>query len=76
MLNKEFTYYKDNQDYFVNLYNGKIIVLQGTEVLGVYDTQIDAYLETVKNYELGTFLIQQVAPGEESYTIKLHSRGF
>lgn len=76
MLNKEFTYYKDNQEYFVEKYNGQYIVLQGTEVIGTYSSQLDAYLESVKEYELGTFLIQHVAPGEESYTIKLHSRAF
>lgn len=76
MLNNEFDYYKDNQDYFVDLYDGKYIVLKGEEVLGAYDTQLDAYLESAKNHEVGTFLIQHVSPGVESYTIKLHSRGF
>jgi len=76
MLDKEFKYYLKHQDEFVNKYDGKFIVLKGTKVLGAYDTQLDAYLESAKDNEVGTFLIQLVSPGEESYTVKLHSRAF
>ena len=76
MLNKEFKYYLKHQDEFVQKYDGKFIVLMGTKVIGVYDTDLEAYLESAKEHEIGTFLIQRVSPGEESYTIKLHSRVF
>ena len=74
MLDKEFDFYKKNQKDFVEKYNGRYIVLQGKKVLGDYDTQLDAYLESVKDHDLGTFLIQFVSPGKESYTATYHSR--
>ena len=74
MLNKEFEYYKKNHEDFVEKYNGRYIVLQEKKILGDYDTQLEAYMESVKNHELGTFLIQHVAPGKESFTATYHSR--
>ena len=74
MLNKEFDFYKKNQKDFVEKYNGKYIVLQGEEVLGAYDTQSDAYLESEKNHEVGSFLIQHVSSGVKGYTATYHSR--
>lgn len=74
MLEKEFTYYKEMQDNFVEEYNDKYIVIKGTQILGAYDSELEAYLSTAEEHEVGTFLIQHVLPGEESYTIKFHSR--
>ena len=54
-VNNEFHYYLDNQDDFVKKYDGKVIVLKNHEVLGAYDTYIDAYVKTTKEHEEGTF---------------------
>lgn len=35
-------------------YQGKVLVIKGKEILGVYDTPLEAYLETQKRYEPGT----------------------
>ena len=74
MLENEFKYYIDNQDTLVEKYNGKYLVIKGEEVIGVYDTDDEAYLETQKEHKLGTFLIQLCTPGEEAYTHVFHSR--
>ncbi len=74
MLESEFQYYKDHQKELVDKFEGKFIVIKGAKVIGVYDTEIEAYEETKKIEELGTFLIQQVLPGTESYTQTFHSR--
>lgn len=74
MLEKEFQYFIDNQDNLVNRYNGKVLVIVGEEVVGVYDTEIEAYIEAQKTYKLGSFLIQVCIPGEEAYTQVFHSR--
>ncbi len=74
MLEKEFKYYLDNQDELVKEYKGKFIVIKDQAVIGKYNTELDAYNETLKNHKLGTFLIQHCMPGEESHTSTFHSR--
>ncbi len=73
-LKKEFEYYLSHQDELVKKYNGKFIVIIDNAVIGSYDTQLDAYNETKKNYKLGTFLIQFCSPGESAFTQTFHSR--
>jgi len=74
MLDQEFQYYIDHQEELVNKYNGKVLVIIGENVAGVYNTEIEAYLDCIKKHELGTFLIQQCSPGKESYTQTFHTR--
>ncbi len=69
MLETEFQYFLDNQDELVKKYDGKFIVIKDKEVIGAYDTFVDAYFITQeRGTKLGTFLIQQCLPGEECYT--------
>jgi hypothetical protein len=73
-LKDEFEYYRANQKKLVEQYGGKVIVIKDATVVGSYDSEIAA-LEASKNkFELGTFLIQKVEPGEEAYTQFFHSR--
>lgn len=74
MLKEEFKYYLDNQQSFVDLYNGKVIVLKDKKVIGVYDNEENALHETKKNHEVGTFLIQKCTEGTDAYTQTFHSR--
>ena len=73
-LQKQLEYFKANQDELVRKYEGKFLVIKDQEVKGVYDTEIEAYADAKKKFELGTFLIQQALPGQESYTQTFHSR--
>tara|TARA_Y100000310_G_scaffold233993_1_gene236891 strand:+ start:1502 stop:1738 length:237 start_codon:yes stop_codon:yes gene_type:complete len=74
MLEKEFRFYKDHQEELVKKHNGKFLAIVGEEVQGVYESDLDAYTETKKNHNVGTFLIQHCLPGENSYTQTFHSR--
>lgn len=62
MLDKEFSYYRTHQSDLVKKYEGKYIVIKEETVIGVYNTQIEAYTEAKKNQEVGTFLIQHCTP--------------
>jgi hypothetical protein len=75
-LKEEFHYYLDHQGDFVQKYDGKVIVLKNHEVLGTYDTELDAIVETRKEHEPGTFMVQKVSEGEEDYTVTIHSPVF
>lgn len=74
MLEKEFQYYLDNQEELVNKYNGKFIVIKNNSVIGAYSSHSEAYNESLKTEELGTFLIQHCLPGSQSHTQTFHSR--
>lgn len=70
-LLKEFEYYIQNQDEFVEQYDGKVIVLKNNKIIGIYQTEIEALTETQEEHEIGSFLIQRVSPGIEAYTINI-----
>ncbi len=74
MLEQEFKYYEDHQEELLKQYNGKFIAIVGDRIVGEFDTEMEAYTETKKNYTPGTFLIQQCIPGEGSYTQTFYSR--
>jgi hypothetical protein len=73
-LREEFKYYLDNQEELAKLYNDKFIVIRNCQVIGVYDSELEAITETARQHELGTFLVQRCEPGASSYTQMYHSR--
>ena len=75
-IKDEFHYYVDHQDDFVKKYDGKVIALKDHKVLGAYDSYIDALVETTKEHEQGTFMLQRVSEGDEEYTVTIHAPVF
>ena len=73
MLDREFKYYLDNQERLFEQYKDKFIVIKDNEVIGAYESELTAYLETKKEHEEGTFLIQLCQLGEDNYTQNFHS---
>ncbi len=74
MLEKEFQYFIDNQNKLLKKYNGRFIAIVGERVVGDHDSFDMAIDETLKEYELGTFLVQECVEGEKAYTQTFHSR--
>ena len=73
-LYEEFQWYIQSQDEFVRQYDGQYIVLKNGKVIGAYDTDLAAVLESQKNHCLGTFLVQKVTAGDSAYSQKFQSR--
>jgi hypothetical protein len=73
-LRKEFEFYLEHQDEFVRKFKGKFVVIRGAEVLGGFDTEIEAIAAGAKHWTLGTFFVQRCEPGSENYTQVFHSR--
>jgi hypothetical protein len=73
-LEREFKYYLQHQDELIKKYNGKYVVIKNLEVIGAYDSELEAVQKTAEKHELGTFLVQKCEPGSESYTQTYHSR--
>ena len=74
MLEKEFQFYLDNQEKILKDYSGKFIVIIGTEIKGAYNSELEAFTESKKQFEPGTFLIQKCTTGQDDYTETFHSR--
>jgi hypothetical protein len=74
MLKDEFQYYLDNQEHLVSKYNGKFLVIKDKEVVGSYDSNVDAFNDSKDKYPPGSFLIQKCSPGNSDYTQTFHSR--
>lgn len=60
MLEREYVFYKEHIRDLTVQYLGKYIVIVGEEVTGAYDDQASAYSAAIKEYPLGTFLIQEI----------------
>lgn len=73
-LRQEFDYYIANQKELVEKYRGRVIVIKGKQVVGVYRNEVEAVTESERKFELGTFLVQKCEPGEDNYTQTFHSR--
>ncbi len=73
MFAEELDFFKANQENLVKKYRGKVLVIKGQELLGVYPNCIAAYVEAQKEHELGSFMIQPCEPGAEAYTATISS---
>ncbi len=75
MLRDELAYFIANQEELVAQFSGKVLVIKEQKVIGVFNTPIEAYLETQKNHELGTFMIQRCESGVGAYTATISTVG-
>lgn len=72
-MDKELEFFIGTQNTLVEQYPGKVLVIKREQVIGVYDTVLQAYLESRRNHRMGTFLIQPCEPGPQAYTVTLSS---
>jgi len=70
---KELAFFIENQEALIEKYLGKVLVIKGREIIGVYPTTLGAYLETQKTHPLGSFMLQPCLPGPEAYTVNIAS---
>ncbi len=68
MFEKELKFFIKHQKELVSKHRGKVLVIVGDEVVGVYSTMLQAYTEAQKSHKLGTFMLQPCKPGPEAYT--------
>lgn len=64
----DFKWFLDNYDNFYQKYGKKIIVIKNQSILGVFDDKNTAIDKTAKNYQLGTFIVQECNGDESGYT--------
>lgn len=72
MFRDEFNFFVKNQEKLVKQYAGKALVIQGSEILAVHDTPLEAYLQAQSNQQLGKVMIQMCVPGPDAYTVTIN----
>jgi len=75
MFQQELNFFKENQNTLVQQYKGKVLVIVGKEVIGVFNNSIEAYTEATKKFKPGSFMIQPCEPGPEAYTVTISTSG-
>jgi hypothetical protein len=73
MFDRELKYFIAHQEELVEQHRGKILVLRGESVEGVYDSPLQAYLSAQERFEIGTFMIQPCEPGARAYSVTVSS---
>jgi hypothetical protein len=72
LLEKEYEYFQKNANSFIKNHPGEFVVIKNEEVKGFFPTEIEAF-ESMKNEELGTFIIQHCSK-EDIKPQEYHSR--
>ncbi len=73
MFEQELAFFIANQEELVAKFHGQALVLRGEKIEGVYPSALDAYLSARKQFQPGTFMIQQCEAGVGAYTVMINS---
>lgn len=65
----EYEYYQAHKEELLRQYEGKVIVIKGEEVLGVYDDYMEAIGATAKTHKPGTFMVHKVVAYETPWIV-------
>ncbi len=64
----DFDYFIKHYQELYDKYGHKFIAVRNREILGSFDTELDAINEVSKEYPLGTFIVQECNGNESGYT--------
>ena len=59
MQDKDFKWFLDNYDELYKQYGNSFLTIKNCNVLGSYKTYAEGVRETLKNEEIGTFIVQK-----------------
>ena len=74
MLDREYNYYKANKNKLLKEYDGKFIGLVGEEVVGSFDSELEAYRLMKERFGAGNFLLQHCVLADSDRIQRYHSR--
>ncbi len=59
MIRPEWDFFEQHKFELCKKYSNKVVVIAGQEVVGVFESELDAYYETKKRYQPGSFIVQR-----------------
>jgi hypothetical protein len=65
---QDFDFFIQNYQELYNRYGHKFLAIKNQEILGSYDTELEAITNTEKQYPLGSFIVQECNGDESGYT--------
>ena len=65
MLEQENKFFEDNLSEFLETKKGKYVLVFGTELIGTFESQIDALSEGYEKFKEKPFFVRQVLPIQE-----------
>jgi hypothetical protein len=60
MLETEIGYYEENLPHWLERHEGRVVLVKGRELIGIYDTERQAVAEGVDRFGLTSFLVRRV----------------
>jgi len=74
ILEKEYNYFINHKDELIKQFPNSYLIIKDETVISAHPTEIIAYQEAKKQFDLGTFLIQFTSTDEGNYRQTFHSR--
>lgn len=65
---EDFQYFIENYDEFFKQFGHKFVVIRNKDILGIYDSEVDAINATSDIYPIGSFIVQECNGNESGYT--------
>jgi hypothetical protein len=75
MLEKEREFFKKNLPELLAKSNGRIVLIKGEELIGIYNTPEEALSEGARRFGLQSFLVRTIAEKQEDISIPALSLG-
>ena len=72
----DFVWFKNNLSVLFSKYGEKYLAIKNKQVLGSYDSYLDAVNITSKSEPVGSFIVQLCGPDESVYINKISSFNF
>jgi hypothetical protein len=73
---QEFLWYKLHEEDLLRRYKGRYLVIKGEQVIADYGSKIQAWQETIKTHQPGSFIIHYCAPVDVKRLPRLANRQF
>jgi len=74
-LVEEYEFYRNNRNELISKHNGKFALIKGRELVGVFDTDQDAYKAGLLRFGNVPFMIVRVQEGDEKNWIPILQLG-
>ena len=73
---KEFLWYKKHEKALLKQYLGRFLVIKDEKVIADFDSKVEAWKETIKAHEPGSFIIHHCVPVDVKHLPRLANRQF